>query len=116
MKRIILILLLLVASHSLCAGKGRDRQLPEITYDSIRACWQGDSLQLRFRARIADRLPRGGRYIGLIPKLGETTFPAISYFRPTEAPTSVAGSSSTRNRPPKWRTPSWPVAGTTYTT
>ena len=46
MKRITLILLLLVASHSLCAGKGRDRQLPEITYDSIRACWQGDSLQL----------------------------------------------------------------------
>lgn len=85
MKRIILILLLLAASQSLCAGKGRDRQLPEITYDSIRACWQGDSLQLRFRARIAGRLPRGGRYIGLIPKLGETTFPAIGYFRPTEA-------------------------------
>ena len=66
-------------------GKGRDRQRAESTDDSRRACGQGDSLQLRFRARSAGRLPRGGRYIGLIPKLGETTFPAIGYFRPTEA-------------------------------
>lgn len=85
MNRIILTLLLLAAAPTLCAGKGRDIQIPEITYDSIRTCWKGDSLQLSFTARIAGKLPKGGRYIGIIPKLGDTTFPCVGYFRPNEA-------------------------------
>lgn len=85
MKRIILTFLLLAAIPTLCAGKGRDLSIPDIAYDSIRTCWKGDSLQLRFKARIAGKLPKGGRYIGIIPKLGNTTFPCIGYFRPNEA-------------------------------
>lgn len=66
-------------------GKDQNISTPKIRYDSMRTSWQGDSLRLDLRMRLEGRLPHGGIFVGLIPRLGEITMPGVGYFRPNEA-------------------------------
>lgn len=66
-------------------GKDQNISIPKIHYDSMRTSWQGDSLRLDLRMRLEGRLPHGGIFVGVIPRLGEITMPGVGYFRPNEA-------------------------------
>lgn len=66
-------------------GKDRKVDLPSIRYDTLQTSWQGDSLHLDLRLRLEGPLPRGGIFVGVIPRLGRVALPGIGYFRPAEA-------------------------------